>query len=117
MLSQFKVQVRAYFQETKWFKQKYIPTMDEYMKVECDTSFFCFATTSFLGLGAIVTKDSMDWVFSDPKSVNGASVVGRLLNDIVGHKVHHIYTYIFASVLRLNLLIYACYNLSLVIVV
>ncbi|XP_050368991.1 (-)-germacrene D synthase-like [Argentina anserina] len=81
-----KVQVRAYFQEAKWFKKKYIPRMEEYMEVESNTSFYCFSTTSFLGLGAIVTIGSMNWVFSDPKIVKGAYVIGRLLNDIVGHK-------------------------------
>lgn len=58
------------------------------MEVELNTSFFAFSTTVFLGLGAIVTEDSMDWVFDDPKIVKATSVVGRLLNDIVGHKVH-----------------------------
>ena len=61
------------------------------MVVELNTSFFTFSNTTFVGLGAIVTKDSMDWVFSDPKIVKAASVIGRLLNDMVGHKVLRIY--------------------------
>ncbi|XP_004294317.1 PREDICTED: (-)-germacrene D synthase-like [Fragaria vesca subsp. vesca] len=94
----FKVQVRAYFQEAKWFKQNYTPTMDEYMEVELNTSFFAFSTTVFLGLGAIVTEDSMDWVFDDPKIVKATSVVGRLLNDIVGHKFEQKREHIASSV-------------------
>ncbi|KAL6125360.1 hypothetical protein ACLB2K_073419 [Fragaria x ananassa] len=83
----FKVQVRAYFQEAKWFKQKYTPTLEEYMSVERDTSFFIVAVVSFVGLGAIVTEDSMDWVFSEPKISKATSISGRLMNDLVGHKV------------------------------
>ncbi|KAM5551570.1 hypothetical protein ABKV19_026420 [Rosa sericea] len=82
----FKVQVRAYFQEAKWFKQKYTPSMEEYMSVERYTSFFMVATVSFVGMGVIVTKDSMDWVFSEPKISKAASIIGRLMNDLVGHK-------------------------------
>ncbi|KAL6124866.1 hypothetical protein ACLB2K_077374 [Fragaria x ananassa] len=82
----FKVQVRAYFQEAKWFKQKYTPTLEEYMSVERDTSFFMVAVVSFVGLGAIVTEDSMDWVFSEPKILKATSIIGRLMNDLVGHK-------------------------------
>jgi (-)-germacrene D synthase len=93
VLSQFKVQVRGYSEEAKWFNQKYTPTMEEYMVVGLNTAFLTFATTSFVGLGAIVTKDSMDWVFSDPKIVKAASVIARLLNDMAGHKVRHIHTY------------------------
>ncbi|PRQ55595.1 putative lyase [Rosa chinensis] len=63
----FKVQVRAYFQEAKWLKQKYTPTMEEDMSVERNTSFFMLAVVSFVGMGVIVRKDSMDWVFSEPK--------------------------------------------------
>ncbi|KAL6130118.1 hypothetical protein ACLB2K_068499 [Fragaria x ananassa] len=82
----FKVQVRAYFQEAKWFKQKYTPTLEEYMSVERYTSFFMVAIVSFVGLGAIVTEDSMDWVFSEPKILKATSIIGRLMNDLVGHK-------------------------------
>jgi (-)-germacrene D synthase len=91
VLSQFKVQVRAYIQEAKWFKQKYTPTMDEYMAIELDTSFLPFSTMTFVGRD-IVTMDSMDWVLSDPKIVKATSVIGRILNDLVGHKVRHIHT-------------------------
>ncbi|XP_050371154.1 (-)-germacrene D synthase-like [Argentina anserina] len=96
----FKIQIRAYIQEAKWFKKKYTPRMEEYMKVECDTSFLPFAVTSFYALGEIasVTNDTMDWVLSDPKIVKAASVIGRLLNDIVGHKFEHEREHIASSV-------------------
>uniref|UniRef100_A0A7N2M9K7 Uncharacterized protein n=1 Tax=Quercus lobata TaxID=97700 RepID=A0A7N2M9K7_QUELO len=82
-----KNQVRAYFHEAKWFHQKHIPTMDEYMRIALVTSAYSMlATTSLVGMGDIVTKDSFEWLFSDPKMVRASAVVCRLMDDIVSHK-------------------------------
>ncbi|XP_040988311.1 (-)-germacrene D synthase-like isoform X2 [Juglans microcarpa x Juglans regia] len=82
-----KNQVRAYHHEAKWFHQKYIPTMDEYMPLALVTSAYeMLATTSLVGMGEIVTKDSFEWLFSDPKMVTASAVVCRLMDDIVSHK-------------------------------
>ncbi|BFG29334.1 hypothetical protein CerSpe_156090 [Prunus speciosa] len=81
-----KVQVRAYFREAKWFHQKHIPKMDECMSAALDTAYLMMATTSFAGMGDIATKDSMDWVFNDPKMVKAASLIGRLMDDIKSHQ-------------------------------
>lgn len=65
------------------------------MSAALDTSYFPLATISFIGMGDIVTKDSMDWVFSDPKIEKAASVIiGRLMDDMKSHKVL-IYIYIY----------------------
>ncbi len=83
-----KRQVRAYHAEAKWFHNNYTPTMDEYMEVALVTSAYSMlATTSFVGMGDIVTKDSFEWIFSDPKMVKASAVVCRLMDDIVSHKV------------------------------
>jgi (-)-germacrene D synthase len=83
-----KKQVRAYFDEAKWFHQKHIPTMDEYMRIACVSSgYSTLATTLLVGMGDIVTKDSFEWVFSNPKIVRACTVVARLMDDIVSHKV------------------------------
>ena len=96
-----KNQVRAYFDEAKWFHKKYIPTMDEYMEIALATSgYSLLATTSLVGMGDIVTNDSFKWVFSKPKMVRACTVVARLMDDIVSHKVkschfNKIYIYIY----------------------
>ncbi|KAG7957473.1 hypothetical protein I3843_11G176800 [Carya illinoinensis] len=78
-----KNQVRAYHHEAKWFHQKYIPTMDEYMPLALVTSGYAMlATTSLVRIGEILTKDSFKWLFSDPKIVTASTVVCRLMNDI-----------------------------------
>uniref|UniRef100_A0A2N9FGL6 CCHC-type domain-containing protein n=1 Tax=Fagus sylvatica TaxID=28930 RepID=A0A2N9FGL6_FAGSY len=82
-----KNQVRAYFHESKWLHQKHIPTMDEYMRIACVTSgYSTLAITLLVGMGDIVTKDSFEWMSSDPKIVKACTVVARLMDDMVSHK-------------------------------
>ncbi|XP_050369625.1 (-)-germacrene D synthase-like [Argentina anserina] len=79
--------VRAYHAEAKWFHKNYTPSMDEYMEVALITSAYSMlATTAFVGMGDIVTKESFEWIFSDPKIVKASAVVCRLMDDIVSHK-------------------------------
>ncbi|KAF8026082.1 hypothetical protein BT93_F2790 [Corymbia citriodora subsp. variegata] len=83
-----KIQVRAYLAETKWFHQNHVPMMEEYMPVALTSigSQLTFVT-AFLGMGDIATKDAFDWLLSsDPKIVKASQVIGRLMNDIAGHK-------------------------------
>ncbi|KAI6680476.1 hypothetical protein NL676_034357 [Syzygium grande] len=83
-----KNQVRAYFAEAKWFHQNYIPTMEEYMpNALANSALELLLVTSFLGMGDVVTKDAFDWVlYSDSKMVKAVKVIGRLMDDIAGHK-------------------------------
>ncbi|KAI6680423.1 hypothetical protein NL676_034304 [Syzygium grande] len=83
-----KIQVRAYFAEAKWLHQNHVPTMEEYMpNALAHSGLELLLVTSFLGMGAIVTKDAFEWVlYSDPKMVKAMKIVGRLMNDIAGHK-------------------------------
>ncbi|XP_065877162.1 (-)-germacrene D synthase-like [Euphorbia lathyris] len=86
-----KKQVRAYFEESKWFQQKHIPTMEEYMVVALVSSGYpLLATTSLVGMADTdnVTKNTFDWLNSEPnKIVRASSTIARLMDDIVSHKV------------------------------
>ncbi|KAL6315648.1 hypothetical protein AAG906_004819 [Vitis piasezkii] len=58
-----KNQVRAYFAEAKWFHEQHIPTMEEYMSVALSSSgYSLLATSSFIGMGEIASKEAFDWV-------------------------------------------------------
>ncbi|XP_056171281.1 (-)-germacrene D synthase-like [Syzygium oleosum] len=83
-----KRKVTAYFAEAKWFYQNHVPAMEEHMPVALATfGTEMLIATSFLGMGDIVTKDAFDWlIFDDPKMVKVSAVVGRLMDDIAGHK-------------------------------
>ncbi|XP_040989064.1 (-)-germacrene D synthase-like [Juglans microcarpa x Juglans regia] len=81
---EMKNQVQAYFVEAKWFNENYVPTFEEYMDNALGSSAYSALTTlSFVGMGDIVTKEAFDWVFSHPRMVKAAEIIGRLMNDIV----------------------------------
>ncbi|KAL3577245.1 hypothetical protein D5086_022528 [Populus alba] len=82
-----KKQVQAYFVEARWLHENYMPTMDEYMRISLISSGYPLLTCiSFVGMGDIVTKDAFEWLSKDPKIVKAASVIARLMDDIVSHK-------------------------------
>ncbi|XP_034679562.1 (-)-germacrene D synthase-like [Vitis riparia] len=82
-----KRQVQAYLLEAKWLKLEYIPTMEEYMSnALVSSACSMLTTTSFVGMGDIVTKEAFDWVFSDPKMIRASNVICRLMDDIVSHE-------------------------------
>ncbi|KAK0598882.1 hypothetical protein LWI29_000321 [Acer saccharum] len=80
--------VRNYFWEAKWCHEQHVPTMEEYMPVALVTSAYkMLATTSFVGMGEIVTKQAFEWLFTDPnKMVEASSLICRLMDDMVSHK-------------------------------
>lgn len=72
-MSQMKRQVRGYFEEAKWFHQKYTPTLDEYMHNGVISSGYPALTiTSFVGMED-VPEESFEWVFSNPKVIESFS--------------------------------------------
>nr|BAJ46125.1 sesquiterpene synthase [Toona sinensis] len=82
-----KILVRGYHDESKWFHNNYIPTMEEYMRVALVTSAYTMLTTSsFLGMDNIVTKETFDWVFSGPKIIRASETISRLMDDVKSHK-------------------------------
>ena len=81
--------VQAYFEEAVWLKEKYIPTVEEYMSnalISC--GYLTLSTISFIGMGDIVTKEALEWVIKEPKIVRAASIINRLMDDIVSNEVH-----------------------------
>nr|I7H727.1 RecName: Full=Sesquiterpene synthase 2; Short=TsTPS2; AltName: Full=Alpha-humulene synthase TPS2; AltName: Full=Alpha-selinene synthase TPS2; AltName: Full=Beta-elemene synthase TPS2; AltName: Full=Delta-cadinene synthase TPS2 [Toona sinensis]BAM24405.1 sesquiterpene synthase [Toona sinensis] len=82
-----KILARGYHDESKWFHNNYIPTMEEYMHVALVTSGYTMLTTSsFLGMDNIVTKETFDWVFSGPKIIRASGTIARLMDDVKSHK-------------------------------
>ena len=80
---------QAYFVEAKWYHENYFPTMEEYMKIALVSAGYIMITiTSFVGMGEIVTKDIFDWASNNPKIIKASSIIARLMDDIVSHKVH-----------------------------
>ncbi|CAN6715605.1 unnamed protein product [Malus baccata var. baccata] len=63
-----KKQVRGYFDEAKLFRQKHMPSLDEYISVSLVTNSF-------------------DWLLTSPPAVKAATTVCRLMDDIAEHKL------------------------------
>lgn len=80
--------LRAYFQEAKWYHEKVVPTMEQYIKNGIPSStYLLLATTSWLGMGDVATKDAFDWISNEPTILVASSIIARLLNDLVTHEV------------------------------
>ncbi|ONI13042.1 hypothetical protein PRUPE_4G199500 [Prunus persica] len=83
----WKATAKAYFDEAKWFHEGCIPSMEGYMRVAATSSgIFGVSTTSLVGMGDIVTKESFEWLFNDPKILRASNIIVRLMDDIVSSK-------------------------------
>ncbi|WVZ81717.1 hypothetical protein U9M48_029061 [Paspalum notatum var. saurae] len=79
---------KFYHAEVKWRDDHYVPTnVEEHLQVSTRSSV-CMQMTNlvFISMGNVATRDDIDWVFTFPKIVRGACIVGRVSNDIVSHK-------------------------------
>lgn len=75
-------------EEAEWCYSKHVPTMDEYMKLALVSgAYMMLSTTSLVGMGDPITQDDFDWITSEPPIVRAASVICRLMDDMVGHGV------------------------------
>ncbi|KAG8635719.1 hypothetical protein MANES_16G056350v8 [Manihot esculenta] len=81
--------VQAYLVEAKWFNKNYTPTVDEYMSIALLSCGYPLLTiTAFVGVGDIATTEAFDWASKDPKILRAASMICRLMDDIVSHEVY-----------------------------
>ena len=79
---------RAFFEEAKWLRQGYTPTVEEYLAVALhSTGLYLLVSASLVGLGNMVSKDVFEWLFNDPKIVRASALICRLMDDIASHKV------------------------------
>ncbi|VFQ92499.1 unnamed protein product [Cuscuta campestris] len=86
--TEMKKLVGAYHEEAKWFHVGETPTFDEYMRVALGTgAHLMLATASLVGMPEdFITKEAFDWLSEDPLIVRASAIIGRLKDDIAGHK-------------------------------
>ncbi|KAH7859673.1 hypothetical protein Vadar_004092 [Vaccinium darrowii] len=85
--SAWKISVKAYLDEAKWYYEGYVPSLEEYMPLALVSSGFRgIATYSFVGMGELATKEAFEWLFSDPLIVQASTVVCRLMDDMFTHE-------------------------------
>lgn len=79
--------LRAYLLEARWLNNNYVPTMEEYLVNGYVTSVYPVLTAiSFLGLGELASKKAFEWLLTEPKILQGAAFIGRLMDDLVSNK-------------------------------
>ena len=84
-----KTLVRAYMEEARWLRDRYVPTLEEYLDVTLVSSgYYMLTTVSFMGMkDNNITNNVFQWVLEDPKIVRASTIICRLMDDIVSHKV------------------------------
>ncbi|KOM49910.1 hypothetical protein LR48_Vigan08g073700 [Vigna angularis] len=90
--------IQAYLSESRWFHTNHTPTVEEYMEVATVTSTYAMLTTvSFLGMED-TTEEVLIWATSHPKIIEAASIISRLMDDIVGSEFEHERGHVVSSV-------------------
>lgn len=79
----------SYLQEAKWYHEKDVPTMEQYIKNGSPSSTYLLAaTTSWLGMGDVATEAAFEWISTEPIILVASCIIARLLNDLVSHEVY-----------------------------
>ncbi|KAG2396987.1 (-)-germacrene D synthase [Vigna angularis] len=90
--------VQAYLIEARWFNSNHTPTVEEYMEIATMSCGYAMLTTvSFLGMED-TTEEVLIWATSHPKIIEAASIICRLMDDIVGSEFEHERGHVVSSV-------------------
>nr|WKC16868.1 terpene synthase 7 [Freesia hybrid cultivar] len=74
---------RAWLKEVQWREEGYVPSFEEYFTVSLPSAAYpTLATTSYIGMGEVVTKEILDWIINIPKIMQAATVTCRCMDDI-----------------------------------
>lgn len=80
---------KSYHAEVKWRDEHFVPTtVEEHLQISIPSSV-CMEMTNLALIssrGNMTTREDVEWVFTFPKIVKGACIVGRICNDIVSHE-------------------------------
>lgn len=86
-----KVLSKYYLKEVEWHGEKYVPTVEEYLRVSTmSTGCYVLACASYLGMGEVATKAAFEWVTSYPKILQASMVICRVMNDKASHEVFNL---------------------------
>lgn len=78
---------RAYVKQQKWFLEEHVPTFEEYMICARITTLVYITSTVVIPGIKSATKETIDWVFSDPKILVSLVEMGRLRDDLASYQV------------------------------
>ncbi|CAL9765696.1 unnamed protein product [Musa acuminata subsp. burmannicoides] len=79
---------KAYFEESKWCAQHYVPTLEEHLQVSLiSTTYPMLKCAYFVGMGEIASEEVFKWITSFPKIVRASAIIARIMNDITSHEL------------------------------
>ena len=55
------------------------------------SAYFLVISISLIGIGDIVTNEVIEWFSRRPKVIKAATIIDRLMDDLVSHKVYIVY--------------------------
>ncbi|KAF5812091.1 putative (-)-beta-caryophyllene synthase [Helianthus annuus] len=80
--------IRSFMVEAKWAYEEYVPTIEEHMSISIVSSgCYMLIATCFVGMGDMVTDETLKWVLTHPPLVKASGVIGRLMDDLCSRKV------------------------------
>ena len=80
-------------------------SMEEYMQVALVSSGYeMLSTNSFVGMGDLATQKAFEWMSSCPLIVRASTILSRLMNDLVSHKVDDLNIKFFSKIFTNNFL-------------
>uniref|UniRef100_A0A804L261 Uncharacterized protein n=1 Tax=Musa acuminata subsp. malaccensis TaxID=214687 RepID=A0A804L261_MUSAM len=86
-LGYFTSRKQAYFVESRWRDEKYVPTLEEHLGVsKMSSACPLLASASLVGMGEVASKEAFEWVASFPKIVEALAAIGRIMNDITSYE-------------------------------
>ncbi|XP_042375757.1 (S)-beta-bisabolene synthase-like [Zingiber officinale] len=80
----WKFQAQTYFQECQWRDDKYVPKLEEDMRVSIiSVGFILFSCVLLSGMEeAVATKEAFEWFEGSPKIAEACGTIARITNDI-----------------------------------
>lgn len=81
--------IRCQMVEAKWRNDGYIPTVEEHKSVAfLSCGYKMLVTAALVRTGDMITEETFKWIDTFPPLLKASSAVCRIMDDIVGHKVH-----------------------------
>ncbi|KAL9381833.1 hypothetical protein Peur_024868 [Populus x canadensis] len=83
----FKELTRGYQVEAQWADVGHVPPFDEYVPNGLETTGYgVIMAASFVEMDEVAGEEEYKWLKNNPKIMKAAKMIGRLMNDIVGHE-------------------------------
>ncbi|KAL6619725.1 hypothetical protein ACP70R_034864 [Stipagrostis hirtigluma subsp. patula] len=77
---------KGYVTETGWRDNKYIPPLDEHLRVTLITCFYWgINCAAFVVFEENITEEVLQWMSKFPQIVKDSCIISRLMDDIVAH--------------------------------